>query len=279
MRIIVTKLFLTTPFSHAQKNVLIDTLSPNVRTKWDIQACPIQTICDKLSKSDLAQLNSQVQSFSDYSLVVLISSNAVKALASHLSIWPINVAVACTGESTYHNWRDGFVNTQAVKTQIVARENDSAEHLIEHIRNATKIVPNLLKRVLIVRAQTGRNFLQASLEKMGVKVELCCAYYRKLNQIALRDAQQWVMQSQTSSDTPAPALSYWYFSSSETLRLWYEHLVSQYLLNSSKPVSNIESNMRLLVSHQRIWDNAYVLGWRQMQLVNNLSAWLTDLAE
>ena len=190
---------------------------------------------------DPGALKSTLARLADYAMVAFVSPNAVDAAFAHLKEWPAGVIAAVVGEGSRQTLaRHGVTDATArVVSPADPRRTDS-ETLVEVLD-----LPALAgKKVLIVRAETGRELLADRLRDAGVTVEQIAAYRRGAP--ALDDARR-----QQLTDLIAEGCD-WVITSSEALR---------YLKSAALEVCGDEGWARLreaclIVPHERIAETA-----------------------
>lgn len=196
----------------------------------DIQPLPDQSAL----KAVLARL-------SDYAMVAFVSPNAIDAAFSHLKAWPAGVIAAVVGEGSRQALaRHGVTEANAKVVSPADTRRTDSETLLDVLD-----LPALSgKRVLIVRAETGRELLADRLRDAGVSVEQIAAYRRGAP--ALDEARRQQLQGLISEDCD------WVITSSEAMR---------YLKSAALEVAGPEGWARLrqaclIVPHERIAETA-----------------------
>jgi uroporphyrinogen-III synthase len=125
--------------------------------------------------SDPTHLKACLNRLADYAIVAFVSPNAVDAAFAFLPKWPSGVAAAVVGEGSRQALAKHGVTDQTAKvfSPIDAQRTDS-ETLLEVLD-----LPALAgKKVLIIRAETGRELLADRLREAGVTVDQVAAYSR-----------------------------------------------------------------------------------------------------
>ena len=204
---------------------------------------PLLTIAaledDTLLQAALARLT-------DYALVVFVSPNAIDAVFRQLAQWPVGVAIGIVGEGSRLALQRHGVH--AGNTQILAPAADQRMDS-EALFAALDLASLRGKRVLIVRGQSGRDFLSEMLRAEQIEVDHVCAYQRLAPQA---DAQMLAqLEPLLSTD------SVWVITSSEALRNLLALTVTAL---GSDDVVKLQ-RQKILVSHQRIAETAQSLGF------------------
>ncbi len=132
-------------------------------------------LLDIQALSDTGPLKSVLDRLGDYAMVAFVSPNAIDAAFAHLTRWPSGVIVAVVGEGSRQALaRHGVTEATAqVVSPADARRTDS-ETLLE-VLDLSALAG---KKVLIIRAETGRELLADRLREAGVTVEQIAAYRR-----------------------------------------------------------------------------------------------------
>jgi uroporphyrinogen-III synthase len=201
--------------------------------------------------ADKTQLTACMNGLSSYAMVAFVSPNAVDAAFSCLSQWPKGVVAAVVGEgSRLALAKYGVTNeTATVLSPIDAQRTDS-ETLLEVVD-----LPALAgKKVLIIRAETGRELLADRLREAGISVDQVAAYSRSA---PLLDAQRRQELSQLID-----ARCDWIITSSEALRYLKEDVQQ---VAGSSGWEKI-SQATLIVPHARIAETAKNMGFEQIIL-------------
>lgn len=196
--------------------------------------------------SDSTELRTRLARLSDYTLVAFVSPNAIDAAFVHITEWPRQVTAAVVGEGSRQALaRHGLTAPEAHIVSPVDPNRTDSETLLEVLDTAA------LKgrRVLIVRAETGRELLADRLRAAGAIVEQIAAYQRVLPAL---DLERRAQLTELLGRQPL-----WVITSSEALRHLLE-LVRQLNLASA---SEQLLNSPLIVPHPRIAETAYALGF------------------
>ena len=191
--------------------------------------------------TDPGALKTVLTRLQDYAMVAFVSPNAVDAAFAHLNAWPAGVIAAVVGEGSRQALtRHGVTDTTAQVVSPADTRRTDSETLVEVLD-----LPSLAgKKVLIVRAETGRELLADRLRDAGVTVEQIAAYRR--GSPALDNARR-----QQLRDLIAEGCD-WVITSSEALR---------YLKSAALEVCGDEGWARLreaclIVPHERIAETA-----------------------
>ena len=204
----------------------------------DIQALP-----------DTRALRQKLACLADYPMVVFVSPNAIDAAFEHIDHWPAEVTAAVVGEGSRQALaRHGLTPATA---RIVSPSNPhrtDSETLLEVLD-----LPALAgRRVLIVRAETGRELLADRLREAGIQVEQLAAYRR--GPPALDDAKAAQLNALLALDAD------WVITSSEALR----HLRAMTLTVAGEQGWKRLLQSSLIVPHDRIAETAEQLGFQRL---------------
>lgn len=193
---------------------------------------------------DPSALKAVLSRLTDYAMVAFVSPNAIDAAFAHLTAWPAGVIAAVVGDGSRQALaRHGVTDATArVVSPVDTRRTDS-ETLVEVLD-----LPALAgKKVLIVRAETGRELLADRLRDAGVTVEQIAAYRRSSPPLDHSRRQQL-------RDLIAEGCD-WVITSSEALR---------YLKSAALEVCGEKGwarlrEARLIIPHERIAETAHAL--------------------
>lgn len=195
---------------------------------------------------DPGELKAVLARLTDYAMVAFVSPNAIDAAFAHLGHWPAGVAAAVVGEGSRQALaRHGVTNATARVVSPADTCRTDSETLLEVLD-----LPALAgKKVLIIRAETGRELLADRLRDAGVAVEQIAAYRRGAP--TLDPARRQQLQRLIDDDCD------WVITSSEAMR---------YLKSAALEVAGDSGwarlqQARLIVPHVRIAETARELGF------------------
>jgi uroporphyrinogen-III synthase len=125
--------------------------------------------------SDPSQLKVCLNNLSDYAMVAFVSPNAVDAAFAFLPKWPRGVSAAVVGEGSRQALaRHGVTDQTATVLSPIDTQRTDSETLLEVLD-----LPALAgKKVLIIRAETGRELLADRLREARITVDQVAAYRR-----------------------------------------------------------------------------------------------------
>ncbi|EOA04842.1 uroporphyrinogen-III synthase [Herbaspirillum frisingense GSF30] len=198
---------------------------------------------------DVGTLRATLSRLQEFALVVFVSPNAIDAAFAHLDGWPSELPIGIVGEGSRLALCAHGV--QASNTTLYgpqrADKMDSEELLkslpLEQLRG---------RRALIVRGQSGRDFLSEALQQHGVMVEHLTAYRRLAPVLDAQTRPQLLDLLDGGAD--------WVITSSEALRNLLE---LARLAGGEERVVKLQ-RQRIFVSHHRIAENAREQGFVQV---------------
>lgn len=224
-----------------------ETLAAKLRdTGFDVRIFPL---LDIQSLPDTRELHQKLGQLSDYAMVAFVSPNAIDAAFEHIGQWPATVIAAVVGEGSRQALAQHGLTPD--KAHIVSPRNlqrTDSETLLEVLD-----LPALAgKKVLIVRAETGRELLADRLRDAGIQVEQVAAYRR--GPPVMNDARSSQLRDLLAGSCD------WVITSSEALR---------YLKSMTLEVAGEEGWQHLLkssliVPHERIAQTAEELGFQHL---------------
>ena len=121
----------------------------------------------------------------DVEMVLLPSPSAVAAVAHWVREWPEHITLATVGEGTAKAIRCAWGDDVRVLYPEGSAETSGSEALFSLIEK--RAAPS---RVLILRGQTGREWLPQKLREMGSDVVVLCAYVRVPLELSARDVKR-----------------------------------------------------------------------------------------
>ena len=200
---------------------------------------------------DPTQLKSYLSRLSDYAMVAFVSPNAIDAAFAHLSHWPKEVVAAVVGEgSRLALAKHGVTHETATVLSPMDTQRTDSETLLEVLD-----LPSLGgKKVLIIRAETGRELLADRLREAGITVEQIAAYRRGS---PVLDAQRRLELEQLIT-----AGTDWIITSSEALRNLKSDVEQVAGIDGWKQIQQA----RVIVPHARIAETAKNMGFEHVIL-------------
>ena len=194
---------------------------------------------------DQAPLRAAWQALSACKLALFVSPNAVQHFfaAATLAAWPLGVWAGSTGPGTTRALRQAGVP----EGQIIEPAADAAQFDTEALWSRLKAMDWKAQRVLVVRGESGRDWLADVLHQQGARVDFLAAYRRT----APAPDERGLALLAAARDDPARHL--WLFSSSEAVAC----------LGALAPKADWRHS-RALASHPRIAQAARELGFGQV---------------
>jgi len=201
--------------------------------------------------SDPTQLKACLNSLSDYAIVAFVSPNAVDAAFAFLPKWPQGVAAAVVGEGSRQALaKHGVTDQNATVLSPIDTQRTDSETLLEVLD-----LPALAgKKVLIIRAETGRELLADRLREAGVTVDQVAAYSRGSPSLDEGRRQELSQLLEVDSD--------WVITSSEALRNLKEDVEQVAGTAGWKQIQRAT----LIVPHVRIAQTAKNMGFERVIL-------------
>lgn len=196
--------------------------------------------------TDTSELRTTLSRLHDYAMVAFVSPNAIDAVFAHLQVWPPAVAVAVVGEGSRQALaRHGVSDDHATIISPRDTQRTDSATLLKELD-----LPALHgKKVLIVRAATGRELLADQLRAAGVEVEQVVAYQRLVP--LLDQARRAQLQSLLAEEND------WIITSSEAMR-FLKQMVEQ---TAQGQGWQRMQNKTLILPHPRIAETAQELGF------------------
>ena len=203
---------------------------------------------------DASELRTKLDHLTDYAIVAFVSPNAIDAAFAHLSGWPQGVSAAVVGEGSRQALARHGVSSQtaSVISPVDTRRTDS-ETLLE-VMDLQALIG---KKVLIIRAETGRELLADRLRAAGITVEQVAAYRRGAPALDAQRSQQLAELADTAAD--------WVITSSEALR----HLKSAVAEVLGDDGWARMQRANLIVPHPRIAETAREMGFTHVILTSS----------
>jgi uroporphyrinogen-III synthase len=208
----------------------------------DAVALPLMTIA---AVDDPSELVAAWHALSQRRLVVFVSPNAAEQFFAHRPegvYWPAGVLAGSPGPGTSRTLRNlGVPVNEVIEPALSAPQFDS-EALWEQLR----VIAWPDQRVLIVRGESGRNWLADTLQLHGAQVEQMAAYQRTTP----RFEAQHIAILQQAQERPQDHV--WFFSSSEAITN----------LTTAAVAAQIDwSSAQALCTHPRIGQRAQQAGF------------------
>ncbi|MBC3937106.1 uroporphyrinogen-III synthase [Undibacterium sp. CY7W] len=203
---------------------------------------------------DKTALLASLARLDSYAMVAFVSPNAIDHYVAHVQSWPkqVDIAVMGAGGVAALQAYGGKLQGVRIISPTNALKTDS-ETLLEEL-DLQRLAE---KRVLIVRGQSGREFLADALRNHAVLVDQLPAYVRSE---PVFDAQR---QQQLQELLRQQAI--WVITSSEALRTLHSWIG---LLDEDIIVANMQ-RQQIVVPHQRIAETAQQLGFHSITLTGS----------
>jgi uroporphyrinogen-III synthase len=198
---------------------------------------------------DSTALRTTLARLADYAMVAFVSPNAIDAAFAYIDRWPEEVIAAVVGEGSRQALgRHGVNDANARIVSPADPQRTDSETLLEVLD-----LPALHgRRVLIIRAETGRELLADRLRLAGVEVEQVAAYQRGMP--VFDDARRAQLNELIHSEPS------WIITSSEALR----NLLDMVRQGQGEPGMAQILKSHLVVPHPRIAETAHALGFTRV---------------
>ncbi len=195
---------------------------------------------------DQSHLRAVLGDVGSYAMVAFVSPNAIDAAFTHVGQWPAHVALAVVGEGSKAALaQHGLSDVNATIYSPVDPHRTDSQTLLEVL----DLDALRGKRVLIVRGESGREFLAEALRDSGIDVEQVAAYRRVAP--VLDEAKRGQLLQLITSDAD------WVITSSEALRILIDMAGES---GGDESVAKMQ-RQRLIVPHVRIAETARSLGF------------------
>ena len=210
--------------------------------------CPVRLfpLLEIQPLADTTELSATLAKLNDYAMVAFVSPNAIDAVFAHLTDWPNNVIAAVVGEgSRLALARHGVTDANATIISPTDKQRTDSETLIVEL----DLDALRGKKVLIVRAESGRELLADQLRAAGVDVKQIVAYQRLAP--TLDEARLVALRTLLAEQND------WIITSSEALRLLKQ------MVEQADPAAGWQhlQNKTLILPHPRIAETANELGF------------------
>lgn len=209
--------------------------------------------------SDKSALLRVIECLDKYDIVVFVSPAAVEfgltEILSHRA-WPTKTQAAVVGNDTAN-----LLKKNGIGQIIMPMDNFCSEGLLAHSALQPEKVRG--KRILVMRAGSGRELLVRTLRGRGASVDLVACYQRQ----EVEDQALWLLMQ----NTPVDALTL--FSTGGLYKM-------QRLAQAGLLLSNGKNlfNLPLFTPHRRVAEKAQHSGWRHIKITAmGESAMIEDL--
>lgn len=203
---------------------------------------------------DQAALKAALARLDQFALVAFVSPNAIAAAFAARPDWPLAVPLAVMGEGSRAALAERGVNDGNAR---ILRPRDGRRTDSETLLAALDLPALKGREVLILRGESGREFLADGLRAAGVNVTQVAAYRRSAPALDAERTATLRALLDSAND--------WIITSSEAL---------QYLLHMVARVAGDEGlakiqDQSMIVPHVRIAESAKKLGFRTLTLTGS----------
>jgi uroporphyrinogen-III synthase len=157
---------------------------------------------DLLAPADVEPLQAVLQQLAQFDLAVLVSPAAVRGLAALdlCGTWPVTTRIAAVGGGTLQLARTLLPGAEVARS--IAPAVDTPQGGSEALWDALRREREPPRRALIVRAETGREWLGERLREAGCRVEYAGVYRRTVH-VPSREQRAALAASQDGGDYAA----------------------------------------------------------------------------
>jgi uroporphyrinogen-III synthase len=204
--------------------------------------------------ADAADLKAALADLSRFALVAFVSPNAIDAAFAQSPQWPKDIVFAVMGEGSRAALaRHGITHANA----RVVSPHDTGRTDSETLLAALDVVSLKGREALIVRGESGREFLADALRGAGVQVRQVAAYRRVAPRLDKSRRAQLEALLESHNE--------WIITSSEALRILLQ-MVEQ--IAGADGVAKMQQQ-HLVVPHVRIEESAKSLGFVDITLTGS----------
>jgi uroporphyrinogen-III synthase len=203
---------------------------------------------------DPAPLQAALGRLDEFALAVFVSPNAIDAALRCMPRWPRQVAIGIVGEGSRAALRAHGIEQD---NAVIFAPHGEGKMDSEELLKALPLDELRGKRVLLVRGQSGRDFLSEALQQAGIAVEHVAAYRRLAPVLDEAGRARLLALADGGAD--------WVVTSSEALR---NLLDLARLAGGEGRVVKLQ-RQRIFVSHHRIAQSARLLGFRTVILAGS----------
>jgi uroporphyrinogen-III synthase len=196
---------------------------------------------------DSAPLQAALSRLRDYALVAFVSPNAIDAAFAYIKQWPAGVSAAVVGEGSR-------AALAARGVSHIVSPGDAAQSDSESLLQSLDLAALNGKPVLIVRGDSGRQFLAEALQAAGAEVTQVAAYRRAAPEFSPELGRRLAELAARSCD--------WIITSSEALRVLLALI--RHIGEPDIVVKMLQQH--LIVPHARIAQTARELGFGKITL-------------
>ena len=218
------------------------------------RSAEIFPLLDIQALADTTALDETLSKLSDFALVAFVSPNAVHAVFSRIQHWPANLAIAVMGAGSRAALAEhGIADANASIISPINPERTDSETLLE-VLNFSALDG---REVLIVRGESGREFLADALRSHGISVTQIAAYQRVAPEFTVQRQQNLKLMLEREND--------WIVTSSEALKNLFSWAKK---LDLDNAVAKMQ-RQHIFVSHARIEETAKILGFQFITLTGS----------
>lgn len=204
--------------------------------------------------ADTTALDEILSRLTDFALVAFVSPNAVHTAFARIQQWPENLAIAVMGAGSRVALAEhGVTDANSRIISPINSERTDSETLLEVLDFSALDG----REVLIVRGESGREFLADALRCHGVSVTQIAAYQRVAPEFTSPRQQNLKLMLEREND--------WVVTSSEALRNLFSWAKK---LDLDNAVAKMQQQ-HIFVPHARIEETARILGFEFITLTGS----------
>ena len=152
---------------------------------------------------DAERASETLARLANYDLAVFVSAHAVRAAQPLVSgAWPAGTLIGTVGAAT----RAAVESLNAASSRVMSAPDDERQSGSEAFWHAWQATKLRAQRVLIVRAEDGRDWLGERFAEQGAKVEAVAVYSRRLRRPS-SDELQRLQQLAAANEQPVTVFS------------------------------------------------------------------------
>jgi uroporphyrinogen-III synthase len=150
--------------------------------------------------SDVERARATLARLASYDLAIFVSVHAVRAARALLDgVWPSGTMIGAVGASTRAAIE---VALQPDPSLIVMAQDEDQQSGSEAFWRAWQASARRARRVLILRAEDGRNWLSERFAEQGAPVDTVAVYSRRLHHVSVDERQQlqhWIAANERAA--------------------------------------------------------------------------------
>lgn len=149
---------------------------------------------------DVERARATLARLADYDLAIFVSVHAVRAARPLLDgVWPSGTMIGAVGASTRAAIEAAL---QPDPSLIMMAQDEDQQSGSEAFWRAWQASPRRARRVLVLRAEDGRNWLSQRFAEHGAQVDTAAVYTRRLHRASVDERQQlqhWIAANERAA--------------------------------------------------------------------------------